>query len=310
MGEQLRSHVAGVRRRCMLRPGVFDVFRYAQRTDPAHVPGSLGRPLECDGGAGRRHPHLPRQRRRGRPHHRGVRGARQRVCRRLQHHRARLGAARLSQGMGGETGPLRRGLGAVAFHRGQPGDRGRPQHLHRPGHRVRAGGEPAAAAFRHPRIGLCAAELLRSFVLRLAQEPRGGPGAAGPGARRHPVPRHSTRAEGEERRARGRGMGGHAQARSADQGDRRAARQLRGEAADRRLRLLRLAASRRRLRAWAGRGDGAGAAGDGHRLVGQRRFHDRGELAAGAAPAGQAEARQLPALARPELGGTGCRARL
>lgn len=46
MGEQMRSHVSA----CMavhIRPGVYDIFRYAQRTDPAHQ--ALIGPLECEG---------------------------------------------------------------------------------------------------------------------------------------------------------------------------------------------------------------------------------------------------------------------
>lgn len=45
MGEQMRSHIAA----CMavhVRPGVYDIFRYAQRVDPAYH--ALVGPLECD----------------------------------------------------------------------------------------------------------------------------------------------------------------------------------------------------------------------------------------------------------------------
>ena len=185
--------------------GVFDIFRYAQRTDPAHfqVIGELER-RDLPGGIRMFHingdevePVIAR-----------VRGARRQLRGRLQHHRAGLGAAAYPRAWAEH---LRRFDEVWALSRFIAGEPGRGRDREPPvGQAVEleARADPAAALFRHPRIGLRAAELLRPLLLFQPQEPRRGAGAARPHPARRSVPRRAARAEGEERRARRRGMGG------------------------------------------------------------------------------------------------------
>ena len=160
MGEQLRSHVRACNA-ARLHHSVFDIFRYAKRNDPAHVPAD--RQLERDG------------------HRRAASASSTSTATRssASSRRSRRAAASSPTAT---TSSCRPGNCRVYpaewarqlarfdevwalshFIAESLAAAGIAQPHRRPGDRVRAGPLPAAALVRHSRIRLCAAELSSIF---------------------------------------------------------------------------------------------------------------------------------------------------
>ncbi len=191
--------------------GVLDIFRYAQRIDPAHLAliGALERTRPA---GGIRIFHVN-----GDEVERVIaafEAARRRFRRRLQRHRSRLGAADLSEAMGVAAARASTRSGRSRLHRRKPGHGGHQQPPGRPGGGDRAG--PCCcrgALFRHSRIGVRAAALLRPVLLRRrARTQRRCWRCSSRMRREDAVPRCAARAEGEERSSATRALGRRAAA--------------------------------------------------------------------------------------------------